>query len=194
MIAVRSLIGSQMDAALEDLAHLRIRVFADWPYLYDGEVEYERQYLSGYAWNPTAVLVGAFDGARLVGAATGMALEAHKDDFTDALTNRPEPMETVFYCAESVLLPEYRGQRLGHRFFDLREAHGRDLGRTTSTFCAVIRPEDHPARPTDYRPLDPFWRKRGYSPWAGCVAYFGWRDIGDKDETRKPLQFWGKAL
>ena len=78
--------------------------------------------------------------------------------------------EDVFYCAESVLQERYRGQGVGHRFFDLREAHARALGFSWSVFCAVIRPQQHPLRPAGYRPLDPFWRRRGYAPLTGCVG------------------------
>jgi GNAT superfamily N-acetyltransferase len=93
-----------------------------------------------------------------------------------------------------VLEPEFRGRGIGHRFFDLREAHARAAGRTHVAFCAVARPDDHPARPPDYRPLDPFWERRGYRPLPGAVARFTWKDIGDSAETRKPLQLWMRAL
>ncbi len=104
------------------------------------------------------------------------------------------PTGAVFYCAESVLLPGYRGQGIGHRFFDLREAHARTMGFTHCAFCSVIRPADHPARPADYRPLDGFWRARGYAPMPGVIAEFSWKDLGEDHETRKPLQFWMRAL
>jgi len=100
----------------------------------------------------------------------------------------------VFYCAESVLRPAYRGQGIGHAFFDAREAHARNHGFTACAFCAVIRPEDHPARPANARTLDPFWRARGYSPLDGVIAAFSWKDLGDRAETRKPLQFWMRQL
>ena len=102
--------------------------------------------------------------------------------------------EQIFYCAESVLLPDYRGQGAGHRFFDLREQHARALGLRFAAFCSVKRPEDHPARPHGYRPLDGFWRKRGYAPLPGVVAQFTWRDLGDATDTAKPLQVWMRAL
>lgn len=46
MIDVRALTGLDLDAALDDMARLRIKVFRDWPYLYDGDVDYERRYLN----------------------------------------------------------------------------------------------------------------------------------------------------
>ena len=134
------------------------------------------------------------DGTRMIGAATGAPMEDHAEDFAAAFANRPERLEDIFYCAESVLMPEYRGHGLGHAFFDGREAQGRSLGRRYAAFCAVIRPPDHPARPADHRPLDGFWRKRGYRPLPGVIARFRWRDLGDAEETTKHLQFWMKPL
>lgn len=194
MVEVRSLTGAALDAALDDVARLRIAVFRDWPYLYDGSLDYERRYLESYRASETAVVVGAFDGARLIGAATGTPLEDHAEDFAAPFAGTGLPLEAVFYCAESVLLPAYRGHGLGHAFFDAREAHARALGRGFSAFCAVMRPDDHPLRPADYRPLDGFWRKRGYEPMPGVVARFRWTDLGDDEQTEKPLQFWGRAL
>ncbi|SIO54830.1 hypothetical protein SAMN05444722_3419 [Rhodovulum sp. ES.010] len=190
----RVLTGAEVEAALDDLAALRIRVFRDWPYLYDGDPEYERRYMAGYRDNPRAILVAAFDGARLVGASTGTPLEDHADDFAAAFADTGHDLVDIFYCAESVLLPEYRGQGAGHAFFEAREAHGRQLGRRFCTFCGVVRPEDHPLRPAEYRPLDAFWRKRGYEKLAGVVAEFEWKDIDQPAATAHTLQFWMKPL
>ncbi len=193
-LSVRTLTGAALDAALEDVARLRIAVFRDWPYLYDGDLDYERRYLETYRNSPGAVLVGAFDGPRLVGAATGTPMEDHAEAFAAPLAATGLPLAAIFYCAESVLLPEYRGQGAGHAFFDRREAHARALGRSHAAFCAVIRPDDHPARPAGARSLAPFWRGRGYAPLPGAVARFSWRDLGEAAETEKPLQVWMRRL
>jgi GNAT superfamily N-acetyltransferase len=193
-VDVRALTGSGLDAALDDVARLRIAVFRDWPYLYDGDMDYERRYVASYRDSPGAILVGAFDGARLVGAATGTPMADHAAEFGTAFAATGIPLTDVFYCAESVLLPDYRGRGIGHRFFDLREDHARGLGHGHCAFCAVVRPEDHPARPAGYRPLDGFWRGRGYRPLPGVMAEFAWRDVGHASETPKPLQFWMRRL
>ncbi len=194
MIETRALTGAALDAALDDVARLRITVFRDWPYLYDGDTEYERAYLATYRDNPGAVVVGAFDGTRLIGAATGTPMRDHADDFAAAFDGTGIDLAPVFYCAESVLLPAYRGRGLGHAFFDAREDHARRLGFTKSAFCSVLRPDDHPLRPADYAPLDPFWRKRGYAPLPGVVARFRWKDIDQPEETEHDLQFWMRDL
>jgi GNAT superfamily N-acetyltransferase len=190
MITVRPLDRAELPARIDEVAALRIRVFRDFPYLYDGDLDYERRYLAPYLDSAEAIVVGAFDGDGLVGAATGTPMADHADDFAAAFADTGIDLASVFYCAESVLLPDYRGQGIGHRFFDAREAHAAALGYATTAFCAVIRPADHPARPAGYRPLDAFWTRRGYAPLPGVVARFAWKDLGEAGETSKPLQFW----
>jgi GNAT superfamily N-acetyltransferase len=91
-------------------------------------------------------------------------------------------------------LPPYRGRGLGHAFFDHREAQARRHGAMATTFCGVVRPADHPARPADHVPLDRFWQKRGYAMVPGLIAHFSWQDIGDDHETEKPMQYWMRHL
>jgi GNAT superfamily N-acetyltransferase len=193
-VRILSLTGAALVAAVPELARLRIDVFRNFPYLYDGDQAYEERYLATYRDSARAIVVGAFEGDRLVGAATGTPLTDHADDFAAAFDGTGIDLARVFYCAESVLRPEFRGHGVGHRFFDHREAHAMFNGFDTCCFCAVIRPDDHPARPDDYSPLDRFWRGRGYAPLDGAVARFSWKDVGQAAETIKPLQVWIKKL
>lgn len=194
MIRVERLTGEALIGALDDVARLRIAVFRDWPYLYDGDLDYERSYLETYRQSADAILVAALDGEQIIGASTGTPMVDHAEDFGAALAHQSVDLGAIFYCAESVLLPQYRGRGLGHAFFDEREAHARRLGLTHSAFCGVVRPPDHPLRPTDHRPLDAFWRRRGYTPVEGALANYRWKDIDQPDETGHALQFWMRAL
>ncbi|WP_424980651.1 GNAT family N-acetyltransferase [Leisingera sp. S232] len=193
-IRVEAMTGAALEATLDDVARLRIAVFRAWPYLYDGDPAYERAYLQSYRDSERAVVVGAFDGDTLVGASTGAPLADHADDFAAAFDGTGIDLAQVFYCAESVLLPEYRGYGVGHGFFDAREAHARKHEFSKTAFCGVQRPMDHPLRPDTYAPLDPFWRKRGYEPLEGAIAQFSWKDVDQAEETEKPLQFWIRDL
>ena len=191
---VRLLRGADIADHLDALARLRIAVFRDWPYLYDGDMAYERDYLGSMTDDPTALVVAVFDAGKMVGASTASALASHKDDFARAFERSDLDIAEVYYLAESVLLPAYRGRGLGHSFFDDREAEARRQGFNHTAFCAVERAADHTARPDDHRPLDPFWRARGYAPLPGVVARFTWRDLGEAADTEKPLQFWARRL
>lgn len=193
-IEVRALTGPALEAALDGVAALRIAVFRDWPYLYDGSLDYERAYLQTYRDNPGALLVGAFHNDRLVGASTSTLMEDHAEAFSAPFRALNIPLTDILYGAESVLLPEYRGIGLGHRFIDLREDHARAMGRAYVAFCSVQRPADHPAKPANARSNDAFWRGRGYETLPGVIAEFSWKDLGDEAETLKPLQFWMRKL
>lgn len=193
-IRVAPLSGAALGAALDDLASLRITVFAAYPYLYDGDPAYEAEYLKEFTEAPDALLVAAFDGSRIVGAATASPMRAQKAELRAPFEARGIDPATLFYFGESVLLPDYRGRGIGHAFFDHREAQARECGATAATFAAVIRPEDHPARPAGYTPLDAFWTKRGYAPVPGFVAELAWKDHGEAGESPKPMQYWMRSL
>jgi GNAT superfamily N-acetyltransferase len=193
-VTVRPLTGAEIGAALGDLAQLRITVFAAYPYLYDGDAAYEAEYLAEYAAAADAVLVAAFDGARIVGAATAAPMIHQKAEFREPFAARLAVLgldvDRLFYFGESVLLPEYRGQGIGHAFFDHREAQAKACGATAACFAAVIRPDDHPARPEGYVPHDAFWTKRGYAVVPGLVTELAWKEHGEEGESLKAMQYW----
>ena len=194
-ITVERLTGAPLKARLGDLAQLRIAVFRTFPYLYEGTPEYEARYLKTYAASPDSAIVAAFDGDRLVGAATGLPLEHEPAYVRDPVEKYGLDVGRVFYFGESVLLPVYRGRGIGVAFFEQREAHARALGRfRTILFCAVDRPAGHPRRPEGYQPLDDFWRRRGYHPVPGLACAFSWRDLDESEESPKRMLFWRKDI
>ena len=187
--------GAEVAPYLDDAARLRIAVFADWPYLYRGDIGYERDYLAAYAASADSVFVLALAGERVVGVSTGLPLADDAAAFSEPFRAAGIAPERVFYFGESVLLPAWRGRGIGHAFFDGREAHARALGRFRWTaFCAVDRAGDDPRRPPDYRPNDAFWRKRGYARRPGMTMWLDWNEAGVGEvaiaEVRHPLTFW----
>ncbi len=178
---------------IPDLARLRIEVFRDFPYLYDGTLEYEEKYLQMYIDHPDSVIVLAFDGSKIVGASTAIPMKHETEELKRPFMDHGYNLDDVFYCSESVLNKDYRGLGLGVRFFEEREAHAAELGGFKHlTFCCVERPADHPRRPKDYLPLDKFWNKRGYFKHPELKTTYVWRDLDDIEETAKPMTFWLK--
>lgn len=190
---VRPLARDEMVARLDDVAALRIAVFRAFPYLYEGDLAYERDYLASYIASPGSVIVGALDGERLVGASTGVPL-AHEPDWAQApFIATGMPVSEIFYFGESVLHPEFRGTGVGVRFFQEREAHARAMGFQRAAFCAVERPGDHLARPGSYVPLDAFWGRRGFER-TDLMTRLSWREVGQERESEKTMRFWSKRL
>ncbi len=199
-IRIERLKGPALAGGIRHLARLRMRVFREWPYLYDGDPAYEEDYLSDFTTGAGAIIVAAIDTDAIVGAATGAPLGEHTTDFIPLFEAHGFDPDTAFYCGESVLLAPYRGRGIGHAFFDHREAHARQQRSQTgasyrvSSFCGVVRDGADPRCPPDYRPLDGFWLKRGYRPVDGMIGHYAWREVGDHEETRKSMQFWVRDL
>ncbi|HEX6832480.1 MAG TPA: GNAT family N-acetyltransferase [Rudaea sp.] len=195
MIDIRTLTGTQVEPYLDAVAALRIAVFRDWPYLYDGDADYERKYLATYANSARSLFVLAFDGARIVGASTGIPLADEVENFQKPFAARGIALRDVFYFGESVLLGDWRGQGLGHRFFDERENYARRLGGFALTgFCSVERSPDDPRRPPAYRGNDAFWIKRGYVRQDDMFCELEWKEINEPEPSRKRLRFWLRDL
>lgn len=185
--------GSEIESIIPDLGKLRIKVFYEFPYLYAGTEESEKEYLQVYLNCPESFVFAVYDGPLMVGATTAIPLSYETEEVKNPFLRSPYSIEKVFYFGESILLPEYRGLGLGHRFFDEREKYALSFGKYTVTaFCAVDRPDNHPLKPDNYRTNEHLWRKRGYTIHPELSCTMSWLDINEKAETSKKLTFWLK--
>lgn len=194
MLRLENVPGPRLAPHLDALGDLRITVFRDYPYLYDGTLEYEREYLRTYLTSPDSLVVLVLDDEAVVGASTCLPLAQEGPEFQAPFLQAGIEVGGVCYFGESILLPAYRGRGIGKRFFQRREEHATRLGTALAAFCAVDRPDDHPLRPPGYRPLDEFWTSQGYQKRPDLRAEFVWKEIGEPSESPKTLTFWTKAL
>ncbi len=194
-ITIKHLSGPELGPWLADVARLRITVFRDFPYLYDGTIEYEEKYLQTYLKSPDSIIVLALDGDQVIGASTGLPMVDETPEFQQPFIEQGYDPAKVFYCAESVLLKEYRGKGVYKHFFTGREGHALRLGRFDwCCFCGVQRPGDHPLRPADYVPLDAIWNKFGYSKHPELRAFYDWKDVDQAEEASHEMVFWLKSI
>ncbi|HSP43487.1 MAG TPA: GNAT family N-acetyltransferase [Luteolibacter sp.] len=186
--------GDEITARIRELGRLRIAVFRDYPYLYDGDENAEREYLRTYAAAAGSYVCLASDGREAVGATTCVPMTEAEEAFRKPFADAGWDLTRICYFGESVLLPGYRGRGVGREFFRRREAEAARLGLTVTTFCAVDRPAHHPARPRGYRPLDDFWESQGYLRCSELQAVFPWKETGADRETDHTLTFWIKEV
>jgi GNAT superfamily N-acetyltransferase len=186
--------GKAIIPFLEKIGTLRLSVFQDYPYLYDGTLEDEYDYLETYARSESALITLAMDGAKAIGATTCLRFDEADPSFRSTFEKAGHETNKICYLGESVLLASYRGQGIGKQFFQVREEHAQSLGCQTTAFCAVDRAADHPLRPKGYRDLQGFWESQGYIKHPDLKATFSWKDVGETIETPKTLTFWTKKL
>ena len=155
--------GEEIEPYLTDLGLLRIAVFKDFPYLYAGNLDYERAYLDVYLGCPESFVYIVLHDKQVVGATTALPLAAETKEVQQPFLDAGMAIDTIMYFGESILLHPYRGLGLGHSFFDAREEFTLRSGKfLTTCFCAVDRPMGHPLWPHGYRGNEAFWTKRGY--------------------------------
>ena len=194
-LQVFTVTGAGIAPYLADVARLRIEVFREYPYLYDGDLEYEARYLATYGASPESLFVLVRDQGGIIGASTAVPMAHEEAAFRQPFSDRGLDPEKIFYFGESVIARSHRGRGLGGRFFDEREAYARRLGRFTHlVFSAVERAPDDPRRPADYRPLDAFWQRRGFRKLPDLGTTYAWKELGEAGESPKAMAFWIKEL
>ncbi len=193
-ITLQLLTGAAIADALDDVATLRLDIFPEYPYLYDGRREDELEYLGTYAGAPDACVMLARDGHKVVGAATGMPLIHEDAPLLDAFAGTSFPLDEAYYVGELLFRPGYRNSGLGRKLLAELESHVRSLGRYRTLTCATVeRPDDHPLRPRDYIPITRFLARTGFVRLPGVTTHFIWRET-DGVKRDHPMQLWSKDL
>ena len=196
-IVVTTHVGQDILPVVDELAGLRIPVFCDWPYLYDGDRDYERGYLAAYAASPRSVCVVArTEAGQVVGASTGIPLADDGEATQAPFLSRGVDVDDVFYFGESVLLAEWRGRGVGHAFFDARRrmrGHAAASAGRLSARYAAIRPTrvrrlgiPRPTRPSGAVAVPPGRH--------GLHACHGEAPRPISSAARHNLDFWMRAI
>ncbi|MCB1099424.1 MAG: GNAT family N-acetyltransferase [Verrucomicrobiae bacterium] len=185
--------GAEIDTYRDAIGLLRIAVFCEFPYLYDGDLDYEREYLKVYAESKDSLIVLLHANGQLVGATTCIPMVDESEEFQKPFLDAGIDIATILYFGESIILPAFRGAGAGHEFFARREQHAHRVGAKWMTFCAVDRPANHPLRPSDYRPLDEFWTRMGFAKNENLECTLQWKDIDEDEASFKKLTYWTKA-
>ena len=122
-LTVEALTGEALAPAIADVARLRIAVFRAFPYLYDGDLGYEREYLHLFSQARGAVIVVARDAGRVVGAATGAPLFEVEDEWSAPFVAAGQDVSQVFIVRNLCCCQHIADWGSGMRFL----RHGRHM-------------------------------------------------------------------
>ena len=184
--------GKEIYPYIQDLARLRISIFREYPYLYDGNDTYEAKYLSKFSEVEDTYVVLIFDNDKVIGAFTGIPIR-----FEDETIVKHIPQDKVndtYYLSEILLDKNYRGKGIGAQLLHQLEDKIISLKKYKRFyFASVIRPVDHPEKPKEYRSLDTMWLSNGYQP-TSFTCTLSWKEISEEVETEKTLALWEKEI
>ena len=176
--------------ALDEVARLRLELFREFPFLYEGTAESEAEYLRTYALAPGALLVLARDGERVVGACTAVPLEHEVEELQAPFRAAGLDPAQVLYIGEALLETEYQSRGLGGELLDRAEAQAAALNLPLIAAAMVQRPADHPLMPAGWRSPRKFVERRGYVMRPELDTTLTWQEVGEAQPSPKPMRFW----
>ena len=190
-----SLHGKEIQNYFLEIANLRIEVFKEFPYLYEGRIEYEQDYLKRYIQASNSLICLVKNGDQIIGMTSAISLNDEDPDIKEQYMKLGFNPQTTCYFGESIIKFKYRGQGIGKKFFEIREdfSNHKIKNLEFTTFCAVKREIDHTLRPRDYFDLAPFWSKLGYQKTDQSIQ-LKWKDIDKSAEDYKSLTVWKKSF
>lgn len=190
----------------EQLAHYssllsswRISSFRDFPYLYEGNAEYEEEYLNGFCANSRSVMFRAYCNAETIALLSGLPLESSFEIIqeTAALSALCEvPCHDMFYISEVIVHPEYQGRGLARTLMKQAEEYAATQGYRAACFLTVVRDNHDPRKPAYYYDPDLIWSRFGYTRTT-ITTSFDWptRQLdGTVRNTAHELVYWFKPL
>jgi hypothetical protein len=186
--------GIEIAQIMDPLAQLRMSVFREYPYLYDGNIVNEQKYLSRYVNIKDSFVLMVFENGQVIGATTATPLIEELEDLRIPYENAGITIAKTFYFGEAMLLPAYRGMGIYKTFMHERTQAAIQYGATMCTFMAVMRPDHHPLKPQGYQGLKAIWNHYGFVEHPKIQPQFSWKDIDQQEETKKPCTAWLKII
>jgi GNAT superfamily N-acetyltransferase len=191
--------GKQLLPMLDEVARFRLKLFREFPYLYEGTEEYEKNYLQIFVENPHALLILFKINDQIVGIATGLPLHMEGEIFKEAIENFKKAHfnpEQCYYIGEVLVLPEFRGRFFSFKFIKEIENKIKDWGYKYICFMTVVRDKHDPRQPGNYRDLLPLWQRLRYQQTDITLnpVYPTIQPDGKVLEVANPMIFWIKKL
>ncbi len=175
----KSFRGKEIEPFLDELAKARIKQFRYYPYLYQGNMEFEKTYLEPYVANEDGLMIAAFDGENMIGFVTGIPLMSSSEIIQDAENQFAKvgyDARKLYYLGEVIIAPQYRSFGVGHKFIKPVESKILELGYHGACGLIVDRPEDHPLRPKGFPSLELYAQSLGYKS-IGITSQLEWPTI-----------------
>lgn len=109
-LEIRVFSGLEAQQYFDDIANMRITLFKEFPYLYQGSIAYEEEYLETYFKSPNATILLVFDNNKVVGFSNSIPLAEESDAMKAPFIAKGLDLNNYLYIGEVMLYSEYRGQ------------------------------------------------------------------------------------
>ena len=187
----------EIERYLEEVIKLRVEVFREYPYLYDGNLEYEKEYFKDFVKDSTARVILVKDGFEVVAVATSIALSnAHLcDDIHKPFIEKGYDVERFYYYGEIMIDKNYRNKGISKQIYGLREKEVLSLGFDRLCFATILKDSDK--MPQDYFDPAEMWKSMRFDEHLDMQVECSWPKIQYDGSTREQvskLNFWVKKI
>lgn len=196
---IKVLTHKELEPLLPFVAQLRVDIFKNYPYLYDGDIQEEMDDLQKYAQDDNSALAIAYRNDTPIGFLGGSDLTAYSWHFEnsvpDMFKNAGLNPQEYYYFTDVIILPEHRGNGLSPQLFKALEKYAQNKGSNGSCFITEHH-ENHPLKPDNHKSLVPLWNGLNYKK-STLITYASWpthQADGTIKQERHPLVFWFKNL
>lgn len=178
-----------------DIARIRLTLFKEYPYLYDGTLEIEQDYLENvYFKSPRATIILVFDEQEVVGFSSSIPLTEEMDEVKLPFINQGVHLDEYLYIGEVMLNPAYRSKGILKKFAEIHESKARELCCKYMLFATVDRDENHTYKPADYKNIEPICKHFGFKKVPNLIMTCSWMRIDTQKNEDNILHFWQKSL
>lgn len=193
-VSLRVFNGEEARKYWRQIASLRIEMFKEFPYLYEGAFEYEKEYLETYFKSKNSRILLAFDKEEVIGFSNNIPVFEELEEIQRAFQEQQINPEKYLYIGEVMIKPLYRGQGLLRKFLEYHENFAAKYAYDHLVFMTVKRPAHHPYKPENYRSLEPIWEHFGYHQHPDLDIRIRWKQIDSSQDEDNHLAVWCKSV
>ena len=196
-IIQQTFIGTGVQKIIQEASEFRLKYFELFPYLYKGNLEYEKNYFYEFSKNPDSYIQVLKYEDRIVGICTGTPLVSESQILKNGeniFQNQNINPNLFFYIGEIIIHEDFRGLHLAQELLKNIENFARIKNYCNFTFATVVRSDNDPRCPEGYRSNDKIWHRYGYFK-TNLEFKFSWPTIGiDKlvQDIENTMVFWTK--
>lgn len=198
--AWEQLSGSNIHKYLTEVATFRIKYFRDFPYFYDGNLDYEMNYLKGYTEDEKSILIIIRNSKNdIIAVSTGVPLITTSDILSKAETVFSQSglnPKDFYYYGEVILDYSVRSKGLTRLIYNEQELHARKFGFSSITIATVIRDPTDPRNVDRVASSDLVWKKLGFTQ-TNIEFNYNWPTLqidGKTVDCENKMIFWAKYL
>lgn len=164
--------GHEVAQHINEFGQLRLDYFRGYPYFYDGDHVFEREYLQNYASNPKTLLILSQNGALM-----GCPLRDMSNHYKPFLHSKM-PIEEMYYLGEFVFEPGTEREELQVEMYQKFEEEVRKMGYSQIALYEIATEENDSREPKGYVSIEKLWEKMGFIKQSGIVLEVYWEEQG----------------